>query len=128
MATEDALRATRGDDGAVDPAMLPGAHRAARVRELQLAAMRAHFPAAAVVAALAAIATPPLWRWPLAAIGAHGGPTGPFGGGLVVPRSGDQRGQHVAAWSDKQRGGTDMDLAQQVLRVLLRGRIRVGSY
>ena len=84
-------------------------------------------PAAAVVAALAAIATPPLWRWPLAAIGAHGGPTGPFGGGLVVPRSGDQRGQHVAAWSDKQRGSTDMDLAQQVLRVLLRGRIRVGD-
>ena len=82
-------------------------------------------PAAAVVAALGAVG---LWRWPLAAIAAHGGPTRPFGGGLVVPRSGDQRGQHVAAWSDKPRGSTDMDLAQQVLRVLLRiRRFRVGD-
>ena len=81
-------------------------------------------PAAAVVAALGAGV---LWRWALATSAAHGGPTGPFGGGLVVPRGNAQRSQHLVAWGDNQRGGGDMDLAQQVLRALVRVRVRVRA-
>ena len=75
-------------------------------------------PAAAAAVALGAGVW---WRWALAttwaASAAHGGPPGPgVSGSLVVPRGNHQRGQQLTAWGDKQRGGGDMDLTQQVLR------------